>query len=288
MTAIAMYPPVPLMRRIDLGRLMVHATLIAYTVLALFPIALILINSIKSREAIFDDPLALPTMESLTFIGFEKVLASTNFLLYFGNSLVVTLAALFCVVLFGAMAAWALSEYRFMGNRVLTLFLALGIMIPIRLGTVSILELMVKLDLVNTLTALVLVYTAQGLPLAVMILSEFMRQVPSELKDAARCDGVGEVKIFFKVVLPLIRPAVATVAVFTMIPAWNDLWFPLILAPSDHTKTVTLGVQQFIGQYVTDWNSVLAALSLAVIPMLILYAVFSRQLIRGLTAGAVK
>ena len=274
--------------RAPFSRLMVHATLMAYAVLALFPIALILINSVKSREAIFDDPLALPTMTSLTLIGFEKVLASTNFLLYFGNSLVVTLAALFCIVLFGAMAAWALSEYRFMGNRVLTLFLALGIMIPIRLGTVSILELMVKLDLVNTLTALVLVYTAQGLPLAVMILSEFMRQVPSELKDAARCDGVGEVSIFFQVVLPLIRPAVATVAVFTMIPAWNDLWFPLILAPSDQTKTVTLGVQQFIGQYVTDWNSVLAALSLAVIPMLILYAIFSRQLIRGLTAGAVK
>jgi raffinose/stachyose/melibiose transport system permease protein len=288
MTTLAMHRPTPLTRKIDLGRLMVHATLIAYTVLALFPIALILINSVKSREAIFDDPLALPTMDSLTFVGFEKVLASTNFLLYFGNSLVVTLAALFCIVLFGAMAAWALSEYRFMGNRMLTLFLALGIMIPIRLGTVSILELMVKLDLVNTLTALVLVYTAQGLPLAVMILSEFMRQVPSELKDAARCDGVGEVRIFFQVVLPLIRPAVATVAVFTMIPAWNDLWFPLILAPSDRTKTVTLGVQQFIGQYVTDWNSVLAALSLAVIPMLILYAIFSRQLIRGLTAGAVK
>ncbi|MYM92982.1 carbohydrate ABC transporter permease [Duganella vulcania] len=288
MTAIAMNPTAPLASRFDLGRLMVHATLIAYAVLALFPIALILINSVKTRAAIFDDPLALPTMESLTFIGFQKVLASTNFLLYFGNSLYVTLAALLCIVLFGAMAAWALSEYSFMGNRVLTLFLALGIMIPIRLGTVSILELMVKLDLVNTLSALILVYTAQGLPLAIMILSEFMRQVPSELKDAARCDGVGEVRIFFQVILPLIRPAIATVAVFTMIPAWNDLWFPLILAPSDRTKTVTLGVQQFIGQYVTDWNSVLAALSLAVIPMLILYAVFSRQLIRGLTAGAVK
>ncbi|WP_229634063.1 carbohydrate ABC transporter permease [Duganella qianjiadongensis] len=267
---------------------MVHAALLAYTALALFPIALILINSVKTRAAIFDDPLALPTMESLTFSGFVKVIASTNFLHYFGNSLIVTLLALFCIVLFGAMASWALSEYRFMGNRLLTLFLALGIMIPIRLGTVSILELMVKLDLVNTLTALVLVYTAQGLPLAVMILSEFMRQVPAELKDAARCDGVGEVKIFFQVILPLIRPAIATVAVFTMIPAWNDLWFPLILAPSESTRTVTLGVQQFIGQYVTDWNSVLAALSLAVIPMLILYALFSRQLIRGLTAGAVK
>ncbi|MFL6672206.1 MAG: carbohydrate ABC transporter permease [Massilia sp.] len=276
------------LQRPDLGRVMVHLALLAYTALALFPIALILMNSIKSREAIFDSPLALPTAETLSFIGFQKVLASTNFLLYFGNSLYVTLAALLLIILFGAMAAWALSEYQFMGNRLLALFLAIGIMIPIRLGTVSILELMVRLDLVNTLSALVLVYTAQGLPLAIMILSEFIRQVPAELKDAARCDGVGEFRIFFQVILPLIRPAIATVAVFTMIPAWNDLWFPLILAPSDRTKTVTLGVQQFIGQYVTDWNSVLAALSLAVIPMLVLYTVFSRQLIRGLTTGAVK
>jgi raffinose/stachyose/melibiose transport system permease protein len=146
----------------------------------------------------------------------------------------------------------------------------------------------VQLQLVNTLTALVLVYTAQGLPLAIMILSEFMRQVPGELKDAARCDGVGESRIFLRVVLPLVRPALATVAVFTMIPIWNDLWFPLILAPSDATKTVTLGVQQFIGQYVTDWNSVLAALTLAVLPVLVLYSLLSRQLIRGLTSGAVK
>lgn len=274
--------------RPDFGRLCVHLALIAYTVLALFPIVLILINSVKTRAAIFDDPLAFPTMETFTLIGFQKVMASTNFLLYFGNSLTVTLGALILIILFGAMAAWALSEYDFMGNKMLTLFMAMGIMIPIRLGTVSILDLIVHLNLVNTLTALILVYTAQGLPLAIMILSEFIRQVPGELKDAARCDGVGEFKIFFQIVLPLIRPAIATVAVFTMIPAWNDLWFPLILAPSDETKTVTLGVQQFIGQYVTDWNSVLAALSLAVIPMLILYAIFSRQLIRGLTAGAVK
>lgn len=266
----------------------VHLILAAYTLLALFPIALILINSLKSRDAIFDDPLALPTSESLSFIGFHKVLENANFLVYFGNSLTVTLISLALILLFGAMAAWALSEYDFRGNRVLTFFFAFGIMIPIRLGTVSILALTVKLNLINTLSALVLVYTAQGLPLAIMILSEFMRQVPKELKDAARVDGIGEFKIFFQVILPLIRPAMATVAVFTMIPVWNDLWFPLILAPSDETKTVTLGVQQFIGQYVTDWNSVLASLSLAVIPVLILYMIFSRQLIRGLTSGAVK
>ena len=271
-----------------LGRAAVHVILAGYTLIALFPIVLILINSVKTRAAIFDNPLALPTPSTFSLVGFHKVLANSDFLLYFGNSLFVTLLSLLLIVLFGAMAAWALSEYTFTGNRLLTLYLALGIMIPIRLGTVSILELVVRLDLINTLTALVLVYTAQGLPLAVMILSEFVRQVPRELKDAARCDGVGEFAIFFQVILPLIRPAIATVAVFTMIPAWNDLWFPLILAPSDRTKTVTLGVQQFIGQYVTDWNSVLAALSLAVIPVLVMYVIFSRQLIRGLTSGAVK
>ena len=271
-----------------LGRAAVHVILAGYTLIALFPIVLILINSVKTRAAIFDNPLALPTPSTFSLVGFHKVLANSDFLLYFGNSLFVTLLSLLLIVLFGAMAAWALSEYTFTGNRLLTLYLALGIMIPIRLGTVSILELVVRLDLINTLSALVLVYTAQGLPLAVMILSEFVRQVPRELKDAARCDGVGEFAIFFQVILPLIRPAIATVAVFTMIPAWNDLWFPLILAPSDRTKTVTLGVQQFIGQYVTDWNSVLAALSLAVIPVLVMYVIFSRQLIRGLTSGAVK
>jgi len=277
-----------LLFRPEFGRLSVHAVLLLYAALALFPIALILINSVKTRAAIFENPLALPTLQTLSFAGFQKVLSATDFGLYFTNSLIVTLASLLCIVLFGAMAAWALSEYEFRGRRLLSLFVAVGIMIPIRLGTVAILQVNVSLGLVNTLAALVLVYTAQGLPLAVMILSEFIRQVPGELKDAARCDGVGEFKIFFQVVVPLIRPAIATVAVFTMIPAWNDLWFPLILAPSDETKTVTLGVQQFIGQYVTDWNSVLAALSLAVLPMLLLYAVFSRQLIRGLTAGAVK
>lgn len=265
-----------------------HIVLCLYAVIALFPIALILINSVKSRQAIFDNPMALPTVDSFSLIGFHKVLSNTNFLLYFGNSLVVTIGSLILIVLFGAMAGWALSEYKFRGNRLMTLFMAIGIMIPIRLGTVSILQLVVSLDLINTRTALILVYTAQGLPLAVMILSEFIRQIPTELKDAARCDGVGEFRIFFQIILPLIRPAIATVAVFTMIPAWNDLWFPLILAPGDQTKTVTLGVQQFIGQYATDWNSVLAALSMAVIPILILYTLFSRQLIRGLTSGAVK
>ncbi|WP_342240945.1 carbohydrate ABC transporter permease [Inquilinus sp. OTU3971] len=266
----------------------VHAVLLVYTVIALFPIVLVLFNAFKSRKAIFSAPLMPPTSDTFSLIGFDTVLTRSDFGLYFGNSLTVTLATLFLVVFLGAMAAWALSEYSFKGNAVLALYLAVGIMIPIRLGTVSILRLIVSLDLINTLAALILVYTAMGLPLSIFILSEFMRQIPKELKDSARCDGVGEYRIFYRIILPLVRPALATVAVFTMVPIWNDLWFPLILAPGDGTRTITLGVQQFVGQYVTDWNAVLASLTLAIIPVLILYAFFSRQLIAGLTQGAVK
>ncbi len=265
-----------------------HAILLLYTVIALFPVVLIVINSFKDRRAIFNSPLSLPGPETFSLIGYETVFQQGDFVLYFQNSMIVTLVSLFFVLLFGAMAAFALSEYRFRGNTLMGLYLALGIMIPIRLGTVVILQLMVASGLVNTLTALILVYTAHGLPLSIFILSEFMRSVSKDLKDAGRMDGLSEYKIFFRLVLPLVRPAMATVAVFTMIPIWNDLWFPLILAPSEATKTVTLGAQVFLGQFVTNWNAVLAALSLAIVPVLILYLIFSRQLIRGITAGAVK
>lgn len=266
----------------------VHAALIAYTLIALFPVFLTIVNSFKSRNAIFREPLAVPTPETFSLIGYETVLKQGDFIGYFQNSIIVTVVSIALVLLFGAMAAFALSEYRFRGNTLMGLYLALGIMIPIRLGTVAILQGMVATGLVNTLTALILVYTAQGLPLAVFILSEFMRTVSDDLKNAGRIDGLSEYAIFLRLVLPLIRPAMATVAVLTMIPIWNDLWFPLILAPAEATKTVTLGSQIFIGQFVTNWNAVLSALSLAIFPVLVLYVIFSRQLIRGITAGAVK
>jgi raffinose/stachyose/melibiose transport system permease protein len=275
-------------RRNPVNLIAAHGILIAYVIIALFPVFVILINSFKTRRAIFREPLSLPDADTFSLIGYQTVLKQGDFFGYFQNSMIVTVCSLFFILLFGAMAAFALSEYRFKGNTLMGLYLALGIMIPIRIGTVAILELMVSTGLVNTLMALILVYTAQGLPLAVFILSEFMRGVSDDLKNAGRIDGLSEYVIFFRLVLPLVRPAMATVAVFNMIPIWNDLWFPLILAPAEPVKTLTLGSQVFIGQFVTDWNAVLSALSMAILPVLILYVIFSRQLIRGITSGAVK
>lgn len=270
------------------GRSSAHAILMFFALLALMPTVLIVMNAFKSREAIFDSPLALPNADTLALDGFRAVLFESSFLQYFANSMIITVSALAGTILFGAMAAFALSEYRFRFNQAIALFFIVGLMIPIRLGTVGILDLMVRADLVNTRSALVLVYIAQGLPVAIFVLTEFMRTLSGDLKNAARVDGLSEYAIFFALVLPLLRPAMVSVAVFTMIPIWNDLWFPLILAPSEDTKTITLGAQVFLGQYVTDWNAVLAALTLSIVPILALYLVFSKGLIRGITSGGVK
>lgn len=270
------------------ARLIVHIVLIGYTIIALFPVLLIIINSFKTKKSIFIDPLGFPDNKTFSLEGYKTVSQQMDFFLYLGNSIIVTLVSMALVIVAGAMAAFFLAEYKFRFNSLLGLYLAIGIMIPIRLGTVSILSLVVSMGLADTLTALILVYTAQGLPLSIFILTEFMQQVPRDLKDAARIDGVSEYGVFFRIVFPLIRPVVSTVAVFTMIPIWNDLWFPLILTSSNSVRTLTLGAQQFLGQFIVDWNAVLSSLSLAMYPVLILYIILSKQLIRGITSGAIK
>ena len=275
-----------------------HLILIPYSVLALFPLVIIIINSLKDRRDLFRAPYLPPFWfsfeEGFQFVniastsGYQQVFERANVILYFMNSLIVTTGSLFLILLTGAMISFALSEYEFKGSRFLALYMALGIMIPIRLGTVSLIQIMNFFNIYDTLLALILVYTASGLPVAVFILTEYMRQVPMELKDAARVDGASEYRILFMLVMPIIRPALATVLVFNMLPIWNGLWFPLTLTSSEKVRTVTLGLSAFTGQYKTDWTALLAALTLAMIPVLILYGIFSRQFISGLTRGAVK
>lgn len=264
-----------------------HFVLMAYTALALFPVLLVAVNSFKDKLVIFSSPYSLPNGKTFTLVGYQTLAEGAHFDRYFLNSLVVALGSIFLILFVSSLASFALSEYTFKLNTFLSLFLAVGIMVPIRLGTVGILELAKQLHLIDTLWILILVYTAQGIPLAVFVLTQFMRQVPRDLKDAARIDGASEYRIY-SLILPLVRPALGTVAAISMIPIWNDLWFPLILASSDKSKTIVLGAQVFLGQFVNDYNAVLAALTLAMLPAVLLYLIFSQQLIRGLTSGAIR
>jgi raffinose/stachyose/melibiose transport system permease protein len=268
-------------------RLAVHGVLAAYSLLAIGPALLVVANSFKRRQDIFDSPFRPPSPSSWDTSGYRTVFDEASFLTYFRNSLVVTLLSVAGVIAVSALAAHALSEFRFRGRGLLRFYLLAGIMVPIRLGTVGLVEMFSGMRMINTLWALILVYIAMGIPLGVFILSQFFEQVPSELKQAARVDGAGELRVF-GMTLPIVRPGLGAVAVFTMLPVFNDLWFPLVLAPGESTRTVPLGAQQFLGQFETNWSAMLAALSLAIVPVLVLYVVFSRQFLRGLTAGAIK
>lgn len=268
-------------------RIVVHLLLLVFVALALGPIALVILNSVKTTPGIFMGPFQLPNEHTFSLDGYIRVFTRGNIVNNYANSLIVTVTTVVLTVATAALAAFALVEYKLRLVPALTGLFVVGIMLPIRLGTVPILKMMIAWNLVDTLTALILVYTAMSIPIAVTLMVAYFRTVPAELKEAARIDGAGEFRTFL-IALPLVRPGLAAVATLTMLPVWNDLWFPLILAPSRQNQTVTLGVQQFVGQFMNDYPALLAALSLGIVPLVVLYVIFSRQFIRGLSQGAVK
>ena len=263
-----------------------HVVLIFWTFLVLFPLWTMIVNSFKFKFDIYTDPFGLP--KKWNFESYASVITDGDFFLYFRNSLFVTLGSIFLVLLFGAMASYALVNWKHKASRFLYLFFIAGMMLPIKIGSIRLLQLIKGMGLLNTLWGLFPVYTAMGLPIAVFVLTEFIRHIPAELTEAAVIDGATRNKVFTIVVLPLLRPALATVAIYNLIPFWNDLWFPLIFINNDAHKTLLLGVTRLFGQYMTDWSRILAVLTLSAIPVLVLYLTMSKNFIRGLTAGAVK
>ena len=263
-----------------------HIVLIFWTFLVLFPLWTMVVNSFKFKFDIYTDPFGLP--KKWNFESYASVITDGDFFLYFRNSLFVTLGSIFLVLLFGAMASYALVNWKHKASRFLYLFFIAGMMLPMKIGSIRLLQLIKGMGLLNTLWGLFPVYTAMGLPIAVFVLTEFIRHIPAELTEAAVIDGATRNKVFTIVVLPLLRPALATVAIYNLIPFWNDLWFPLIFINNDAHKTLLLGVTRLFGQYMTDWSRILAVLTLSAIPVLVLYLTMSKNFIRGLTAGAVK
>lgn len=267
-------------------RLLIYGFLLFYSFVSLYPVFLIVINSFKDRRELFASPYGLPVPPN--FEGYQTVFERADFITFFTNSITITLASIFLVLLLGAMVSFALLQYRFPGNRLLFIYFIIAIIIPNRLGTVSMIEVMQVFGLQGTIWALVAVYTAYGLPIALYIMTPFMEAIPRDLIDAARIDGATDYRILLRLVIPLLRPAMVSVAVFIMLPIWNDLWFPLVLANEQSSRTITLGVSTFVGQFSTNWSALLASLSLATVPTLLLYIILSRQLLSGLSSGAVK
>ena len=268
------------------GRVAAQAVLLLNAFLVLTPMVIMGLSAFKSTREIFQNPFGLPGV--WRWENFARVWVEAKFALYFRNSILVTIASIVIVMILGAMAGYALGRFRFGGNDLLYLYFLSGLMLPIRLGIIPLFILMRNLHLLDTLWALILTYAASGLPSAVFILTGFFRTLPADLDSAARIDGAGEWLIFQRIMVPLVRPALVIVAVYNLIPIWNDFFFPLVFIQTDRLKTLPLGMTTFFGQYSTDWGALFAGLTLAALPVVTLYALLSQQFIRGLTAGAVK
>jgi raffinose/stachyose/melibiose transport system permease protein len=269
-----------------IGKLFSHLILITWCLVVLIPFWTMLVNSIKDKREIFRAPFEFP--EVVTFEGYQNAWVDGNFGVYFKNSLIVSIDSILLILLIGTLAAYGLSNWRSRKSTAIYFYFLAGLMIPIRLGTVNIIWIVQNLGLSGSLEGLILIYVAMGIPITIFIMMGFLRNIPYDLIEAARIDGASELGVFRFVIVPLLRPALATAAIFNFIPIYNDLWFPLILTRSENVRTVTYGVSLLFGQYQTDWNAILSTLSLASLPVLILYLLMSKQFIQGLTAGAVK
>ena len=263
-----------------------HLILGIWSLIVIFPLWVMVINSFKDRLSIYQNPFGFPKKWNIANYG--MVLSDGDFLVYFKNSFIAVVLSLVILLVTGALASYGLATWRGKISRGVYFFCIAGMMLPIKIASIRLLELVKMLGLLNTIWALVPIYVAMGIPVAIFVLTEFIHAVPYELTEAAIIDGAGRFGIFLRIIAPLLRPAIATVAIYNLVPFWNDLWFPLIFISDDRAKTVLLGVTRLFGQYQTDWSKVLAVLTLSAIPVIALYLVASKQFIKGLTAGAVK
>lgn len=273
-------------RSIGWGRVFAYAILIMQLLITVIPLYIMIVTSLKTNKEIFSSPLALPS--SLNLDGYRKVLQLNDFPRFFCNSILVTVASVAIFTLVSLLAAYAISRFRFRGNGFLYIYFLLGMMVPIRIGVLNMFNIFNKLHLSDTLLGLIVIYSAMSIGFSVFIMVGFMRTIPKELEEAARLDGCSSFRILWNILVPIMKPAIATAVIYNFVPIWNDFYFPLVFIKTESLKTIPIGVTIFFGQYQTDWPTVFAALSMAALPALIFYFLMSKQFIKGLTAGAVK
>jgi raffinose/stachyose/melibiose transport system permease protein len=252
----------------------------------IYPLIVMVLSSFKTNAEIFTSPFALP--QSFTLANAGKVWTDTNFVQYLANSLIVTGASIVLILLFSTMAAYAIARYEFRFSNAVLMFFLSGMTVPLKLAIIPLFIQLDTLHLIDTYTGLVLVYVAMGIPSAIFIMTGFLRSLPRELEEAARLDGANELRVMVSVMLPMARPAMVIVGIQNAVPIWNDFFFPLILITSDRLKTLPQGLTVFMGEFTTNWGVLFTGLSLAALPITLVYIALSRQFIAGITQGAVK
>ncbi|WP_215909180.1 carbohydrate ABC transporter permease [Streptacidiphilus fuscans] len=263
-----------------------HTVLVIASAIVLVPLLFVVYLSIKDIPGILGTPLSLPTKVHLE--NYSQSWSEGDLGQFLLNTLIVAGATVAVILLVSSLAAFVISRYRFRGNQLLYLFFVSGLALPIQIIALPIFILIENLQLLNTLTALVLVFASGGISYSVFILVNYMRSIPFELQEAAVMDGAGPLRIYWHVVLPLVRPALGIVAVFQFLTAWKEFFLPLLLIQDPQNMTVPVGILSFVGEHTTAWQLLLAGLVIVSLPTIVGFLLVARQFRRGLMSGGVK
>ncbi|MCX5600885.1 carbohydrate ABC transporter permease [Streptomyces phaeochromogenes] len=265
-----------------------HGMLVLWAFMVVMPLLWAVMTSFKTDRDIFSSPWALP--DRLHFENWSRAWTSANMSDYFLNTVIVVGFSLLGTMLLGSMAAYVLARFDFPGNRFIYFLFIGGMSFPIILALVPLFYVMQNLSLLNTLPGLILVYIAYSLPFTVFFMTAFFRTLPSSVAEAAFVDGASHTRTFFQVMLPMAKPGLISVGIFNFLGQWNQYMLPTVLNTEPDRKVLTQGlVQLAVSQgYKGDWSGLFAGLVMAMLPVLAAYIVFQRQVVQGLTAGALK
>jgi len=260
--------------------------LLIFAVIAIFPIYMALINSFKTQGEIFTSALSLP--ESWSFENYLAVFQQIDFLGSVWNTIIVTAVGLIGIVICGSLAGYKLARTPGkLSNIIFTLFLA-SMLVPFHAIMITLSRIANGLSIQNSLIGLGFIYIGLGVNMAIFLYHGFVKTIPKELEEAAQIDGCGELKIFVKIIFPLLKPITATVLILNVLWLWNDFLLPLIMLTDVNNHTLMLAINALFGEFNTDWPRVLAALILTSIPVVIFYIIFQKHILKGISEGALK
>lgn len=269
-----------------LPRFFQYLVLAIVTLIIIVPIMIMVFGALKTRGEMFANPYTIPIPPR--WENFTLILNTPSFWSMLFNSLIVMFASTAGVLITSSMAAFVFARLQFRGKELAFNFLTLGLMFPITVAIMPVYLVIRQMQLIDSLWAVILVQTAFGIAGNTLILRGFFLSIPMELQDAASIDGCSAFGFFWRILLPLAQPALAAVGALTMIVSWNDLLTPLVLLNSDKLWTLPLGTMQFQGQYSSDLALTAAFVTLSALPAIIFYMFAERQIVAGLTAGALK
>ena len=259
--------------------------LVLFTLVFLSPLIYMVLNSFKPYSQMLKDPWGLP--QTLFLDNYIKAFRQMKFFQSLYNSAVITIASVFLIVVLGGLAAYPITRFDNRLTRFLSVYFLIGYMVPTQVLIVQIFSVMKKMHLINTKTGLILVYAA-GVSFAVFMYQGFIRSMPVDMEESALIDGARPWQMFWKVVFPLLKPASATLIIFQTMWIWNDFVLSSLFLSSRKNLTLVLELHQCIGEFSLDWSVMLAIMCIVMLPMLVFYLLMQKQIIAGMTAGAVK